>query len=284
MGKKGAPPVILKADCDNCFGLCCVGLYFSATDGFPADKAAGQPCINLRPDFSCDVHSELLVRGLKGCLAFDCLGAGQKVSQVTFAGRDWRQASDVAVNMFEAFVIMRHLYELLWYLTEAMTFEAASPDHGELAAALAETERFTNLSSQALMGLDLANHREKVNALLRQMSELVRAGLSPERKAVPGGQKKLGLGMDLIGKDLRRTNLRGANLRGAYLIAADLRGADLTGADLIGADLRDSDLRGTDLSQSLFLTQVQVNAAKGDARTKLPARLVFPPHWESQNR
>jgi hypothetical protein len=37
----------LRADCKNCFGLCCVALYFSASEGFPIDKDAGQPCLNL---------------------------------------------------------------------------------------------------------------------------------------------------------------------------------------------------------------------------------------------
>lgn len=88
-------------------------------------------------------------------------------------------------------------------------------------------------------------------------------------------------GADLIGAKLKGADLHGANLRGAYLIAADLRQADLRLADLIGADLRDADLRGADLSTSLFLTQPQVNAAKGDASTRLPGSVSVPRHWAS---
>ncbi|NEE31666.1 pentapeptide repeat-containing protein, partial [Streptomyces sp. SID7982] len=62
-------------------------------------------------------------------------------------------------------------------------------------------------------------------------------------------------------------------------IAADLSGADLRDADLIGADMRDTDLRGADLRGALFLTQPQLNAARGDARTKVPQTLERPPHW-----
>ncbi|HCP14715.1 MAG TPA: hypothetical protein DIT32_02885, partial [Peptococcaceae bacterium] len=65
------------------------------------------------------------------------------------------------------------------------------------------------------------------------------------------------------------------------LIAADLRGADLTGTDLIGADLRDADLCGTNLAKSLFLTQAQINGAKGDIDTKLPDSLEPPAHWSN---
>jgi hypothetical protein len=28
----------LKIDCEKCFGFCCIALYFSASEGFPADK------------------------------------------------------------------------------------------------------------------------------------------------------------------------------------------------------------------------------------------------------
>lgn len=72
---------------------------------------------------------------------------------------------------------------------------------------------------------------------------------------------------------------RGANLRGAYLIGADLRGADLGCADVTGADTRDTDFRGTDLSEKLFLLQSQLDAARGDATTRLSSSHTRPTHW-----
>ncbi|MDF2646281.1 MAG: hypothetical protein K0Q73_2086, partial [Paenibacillus sp.] len=94
-----------------------------------------------------------------------------------------------------------------------------------------------------------------------------------------GNQKTYGRGADLIGANLKGADLRGANLRGAYLIAANLKGADLRVADLIGADFRDADLSGANLTDSIFLTQAQLNAAKGDGNTKLPPSLTRPTHW-----
>jgi uncharacterized protein YjbI with pentapeptide repeats len=93
------------------------------------------------------------------------------------------------------------------------------------------------------------------------------------------GKKTFGGGLDFIGADLRKKNLRGANLSGSCLIAADLRGADLSFVDLIGADLRDADLRGANLSNSIYLTQAQINLAKGDNTTKLPQLLTKPVNW-----
>ena len=63
------------------------------------------------------------------------------------------------------------------------------------------------------------------------------------------------------------------------MVGADLREADLRGADLTGADLRGADLRGADLTGCLFLTQSQLDAAVGDARTAVPSTLVHPAHW-----
>lgn len=261
----------LQADCGNCFGLCCAALPFAKSADFAINKDAGEPCPNLRTDFRCGIHTRLRQSGFPGCTVYDCFGAGQQVSQVTFGGTDWRQAPDTAQQMFAVFPVVRQLHELLWYLTEALTLRPARALHGEIRRLLEETERLTGLAPEALEKLDVAAHRQDVNVLLLRTSELVRAEA--------GRRKKDRRGADLIGARLRGADLRGANLRGAYLIAADLTGADLRLADLIGADLRDADLAGADLTGSFFLTQPQLNGAKGDAATRLPPALTRPAHW-----
>jgi uncharacterized protein YjbI with pentapeptide repeats len=173
--------------------------------------------------------------------------------------------------MFRAFTIMRQLHELLWLLTEALTLRAASPLHGELRQALDTIERMTLSGPDALVELDVESHRRDVNALLLRASGLVRA--QAERRGIDRR------GADLIGKNLKRADLRGANLRGALLIGADLRGADLRMADLTGADFRGADLGGADLSDSIFITQSQLEAANGDCTTQLPPSLTRPEHW-----
>ncbi|MET7620060.1 pentapeptide repeat-containing protein [Streptomyces sp. NPDC005408] len=261
----------LQADCGSCFGLCCVALPFARSADFAINKDAGKPCPNLRTDFRCGIHTELRQSGFPGCTVYDCFGAGQQVSQITFGGRDWRHAPDTAQQMFAVFPVVRQLHELLWYLTEALKLRPARSVHGEIRLLLTETERLTGLAPEALEKLDVAAHRQEVNVLLLRTSELVRAEA--------GRKKKDRRGADLIGARLAGADLRGANLRGAYLIAADLTGADLRLADLIGADLRDAELAGADLTGSFFLTQPQLNAAKGDAATKLPPALTRPAHW-----
>jgi uncharacterized protein YjbI with pentapeptide repeats len=261
----------LHADCARCFGLCCVVPAFSASVDFAIDKPAEQPCPNLAPDSRCGIHSELRPRGFRGCTVYDCFGAGQQVAQVTFGGRDWRQHAGTAKQMFAVFPVMRQLHELLWYLTAALALPAVRSLEDDLRRALEVTQRLTSSPAAELTSLDVERHRDSVNALLTRASELARA-------AVPG-PKLDRRGADLIGARLREADLRGANLRGARLVGADLRGADLRQADLTGADLRDADLRGADLTETLFLTQSQVDAAQGDGDTGLPPLLRRPSHW-----
>jgi uncharacterized protein YjbI with pentapeptide repeats len=260
----------LRADCEKCFALCCVAPAFSASADFPISKQAGQPCPHLHTGFRCGIHTHLRQRGFRGCTVYDCFGAGQQVSQVTFAGLDWRRAPQTAKQMFEVFPIMRALHELLWYLSAALALPAASPLSAELSSARAETARLTRQHPDVLLKLDVAAHQQAINALLLRTSELARARVR---------RKKDFRGADLIGGSFRNADLRGASLRGALLLGADLRGADLRLADLTGTDLRGADLRGADLRESLFLLQSQLEAAHGDSQTKLPPALTRPEHW-----
>lgn len=259
----------LRSDCGNCFGLCCVALTFTKSADFAADKAAGEPCGHLGGDHRCGIHRELRGRGYQGCTVYDCFGAGQKLSQITFGGSDWRGSADGGRAMFALLPVVRQLHELLWYLAEVAALPSARPVHTAAGRAAARISALSLGDADSLLSLDVAAERAAVNEILLRASALARAG-------TPGRDRR---GADLIGAKLRGADLRGADLRGAYLIAADLRGADLRSADLIGADLRDADLRSADLRGALFLTQPQLTAARGDAATKFPHLLTRPEHW-----
>ncbi|MEC0169524.1 pentapeptide repeat-containing protein [Paenibacillus graminis] len=268
----------LQSNCESCFGLCCAALPFAVSSDFAIDKNAGQPCPNLRKDFRCGIHTGLRANGFRGCTVYECFGAGPKVSHITFNGRDWREAPETAAQMFEVFPVMRHLHELLCYLTEALLLPAAQPIRSQLHSALEQTERLTLLPAEALLKVDVYTHRAEINELLLRTSELAREASRRQLHNAPK-RPKIYRGADLIGAKLKKADLRCVSLRGAYLIAADLSGADLRGADLIGADFRDTNLCGADLRDTLFLTQSQLNAAKGDILTQLPDRFVHPEHW-----
>jgi hypothetical protein len=242
----------LQADCSSCVGLCCIALTFTKSADFALDKPAGEPCPNLSDDFRCTIHKDLRSKGFQGCTVYDCFGAGQAITK----------RGQSAPEMFAALPILRQLHELLWYLDQVLEYDEQAR---EAIARIEEVSRTPDLTT-----VDADAERAAVNELLLKTSQRVRGKQS---------KKKERRGADLIGARLRGTDFAKANLRGAYLIGADLREADLRQADLIGADLRDTDLRGADLRGALFLTQSQVNAARGDRSTKLPDAVTRPSHW-----
>ena len=254
----------LRSDCSSCFGLCCVLLPFSAAAGFGIDKPGGRPCLNLLDDDRCGIHTTLREDGWPGCTVFECFGAGQQVSQVTYSGVSWRESDNLA-EMGAVLSVMRQLHEMLVHLLEV---ERRSPDPDARVARL-EIEELTAAGPGDLLTADVDGILERVGQLLTDASTRVR-GRWPA-----AADRSYD---DLAGRRVTG-DLRGCSLRGALLIAADLRHAQLDEADLLGADLRDADVRGVDLSTALFLTQPQVNAATGDAATLLPAGLSRPGHW-----
>jgi hypothetical protein len=264
----------LGAACADCFGLCCVALAFARSADFPIDKAPGDPCRHLDDADACRIHGDLRGHGFKGCTVFDCFGAGQKVSQHTFGGRSWRADPATGAEMFRVFPVVRRLHELLWYLDRAL---ALTPD-GDLAAALSErfarVKRLSDGSPDELAGLDVDAEYDAARPLLLEASELARSSVR-----VAAAARGLGPGSDLSGASLAGADLRGVCLRGSLLIGADLSGARLDRCDVLGVDLRDADLSGADLEDAVYLTQMQVSSARGDASTVLPAGFDRPDHW-----
>src|SRR5215469_9173131 len=151
----------LRADCGRCAALCCAGPAFSKSAEFAIDKPAGQPCPHL-------------TAGFRGCAAFDCLGAGQQVVQVTFGGSDWRTEPAVGLSMFEVFAVMRRLYQLLWHLNEALALRPADQLASEVDEAYSATERLAGCRPEELVALDVEAHHGQVNEVLLRVSEHVR--------------------------------------------------------------------------------------------------------------
>jgi hypothetical protein len=260
----------LEPDCASCFGLCCVALPFSrstGSSGFAFDKRAGEACRHLTSGDACAIHAELLPAGMGGCVAYECFGAGQHVSQVLYGGVSWREAPGTAGQMFAVLGVVRRLHEMLVLLGQASS-RAPSP----ALSALRDRVSAATLGTPAeVLDVELDRLAARVGDALGAVSRSVRGdGPSYARK-------------DLVGRDLRSVPLARADLRGALLIAADLRETDLDRTDLLGADLRDADLSGADLSTVLFLTQPQLNSARGDTRTRLPGGLRRPLAWLLQS-
>ncbi|MBN0039426.1 pentapeptide repeat-containing protein [Cellulosimicrobium cellulans] len=275
----------MRSDCARCTGLCCVGLHLVRSADFAIDKPAGTPCPNLRSDFGCGIHARLRETGFPGCVAYDCLGAGQRVTAAVrsaHGGATWRDDPAAARDAFATLPVVTQLQKLLWYLAEVLSLPAAAPVHDDARRALAQTAPLADLAPAALLALDVGTVRRDVGPLIDRASALVRdaaraaAHRTTARYRAPGAavRRRLRPGADLVGADLRALDLTGSDLRGALLLRADLRGSRLDAADLLGADLRGADARGTDLSRALFLTPAQAGAIRRDERTALPAAVA----------
>jgi hypothetical protein len=258
----------LHADCTRCAALCCVGPAFAASADFALDKPAGTPCPNLRDDFRCGIHARLLGSGFRGCTVYDCFGAGQRVTASTRDAHgeptNWRRTPALAPAMFAALATTRILHELLWYLRAALDLPATAPLHARLRTAYDETDALAEGAPDVVARVDAAAHRDHVNELLLEASELARAGVrgrDARRKGDPRRKERDLRGALLVGADLRGADLRGASLRGAVLVGADLRGARLERADLTGADLRGARVDPATLRDALFVTPAQHAAA-----------------------
>ena len=132
-------PPHLRADCSACVALCCVIPPFDALQGFGFDKPAESPCHHLCADSRCGIHDSLIERNFAGCVAFDCLGAGQRLTSLAvarFGSADWRARPEVARWLFAAYPRMRLVQEWLAQLSLA----AAVSGLAELRALAAELE------------------------------------------------------------------------------------------------------------------------------------------------
>lgn len=124
----------LTSDCSRCTALCCMTMAFDKGADFAVDKPAGQGCVNLGPDFRCTIHDTRAEQGFSGCLRFDCLGAGQRVTQDLFPGVDWRKTPADIPRIIEAFRRVRDIHRLYELLAAA----GALPLTAELRAQRAE--------------------------------------------------------------------------------------------------------------------------------------------------
>ena len=180
----------LTADCTRCVGLCCVVLPFSRSADFAFDKPAGTPCRHLAADARCGIHDRLRESGMRGCVAYDCFGAGQSVTET---------------DRIPHFLVVEQVHEIAWYLADAT-------DRGaDVAPLVAETERLAASPSPSQPDVD--DLRSRVAPALRAVAEAARSTYDGWRDLA---------GADLAGADLRDADLRGADLRGAVLLGADL--------------------------------------------------------------
>lgn len=131
----------LRPDCAHCAALCCVAFAFDRSPLFGFDKPAGEPCRHLEAGGACRIHATRAQRGFGGCIRYDCLGAGQRVTQDMFGGRSWLSEPALLGPMMEAFLTLTRAHQVLQLLVQARELPLSASDRDvsdRLEAAIVE--------------------------------------------------------------------------------------------------------------------------------------------------
>ncbi|WP_300556604.1 hypothetical protein [Maricaulis sp.] len=134
-----------------------------------------EPCRNLA-HHSCTIHESLTEKGFPGCVAYDCLGAGNRVVQEVFDGRSWQDDPRLTRPMMEAFAAMREVHKRLDLLRAAQTLPL-SPEHEDLRQDYLARLETGPWDGAALNEFD-AGLALEIDILLHRVAEYVR--LDPE--------------------------------------------------------------------------------------------------------
>lgn len=260
----------LKSNCSQCSGLCCTALFFSKMDGFPENKQAGKPCFYLQKNFQCKIHGELEKRKMNGCIGYDCFGAGQQVTQSIYSGQTWQNTPGQAKEIFDVYLKVFQLYQIRYFLLEAMTILPAKMLQNNIKLLIEENEITCNSKPQDIILFNTEKYRNRANILLKQVCSLLQKSLCCENKKCPS---------DFMGSNFENKDFRGLDLSTKLLIAANFNHCVFDGTIFLGADTRDADFSNADLRDAVFITQGQINSAKGNRNTKLPQYLDYPYTW-----
>lgn len=166
----------LLPDCASCSALCCVAPSFEASEDFAHDKPSGARCANLNAQNRCGVYGQRELLGFRGCIAFDCYGAGQRATR-EHAGEPERQAA--------RFLALRDLHEQLFLLTEAI--QLCPPGHGELRARL--SAQVDALDAVGAEMPDASSYEARVHGLLREVGAAL-GGVRPSPSALPARNRR----------------------------------------------------------------------------------------------
>jgi len=163
----------LRGDCAQCAALCCVALAFDRSSQFAFDKPAGEPCANLSAEGRCAIYAERAAKGFPGCQAYDCLGAGQAVTQGLFDGRSWRDDPALLRPMTDAFTVMRQAREALVLLRQAHRLPLPQPAARRLEAAEGDLDPAEGWTRADVASGRIERAVEAARALLRSLRPLV---------------------------------------------------------------------------------------------------------------
>lgn len=133
-----------------------------------------------------------------------------------------------------------------------------------------ENEILCNSTKQSILDIDIDSYRNKVNILLKQVCASIITSFKHNNKKLT----------EFLGRSFKKRDMSGLDLSMKLLIATNFDSCIFDGTIFLGADTRDTNFSNADLRESVFLTQGQINSAKGNRSTKLPKHLDYPVTWK----
>ncbi|MGH1413991.1 MAG: hypothetical protein ACRBB0_10875 [Pelagimonas sp.] len=170
----------LKSDCAQCAALCCMVFEFEPGPDFSIDKPAGVGCVHLSGHMTCVIHANRVAKGFGGCLKFDCLGAGQRVTQEVFHGGDWRADPTLTPRMIEAFRILREIHRFYELLELVGRLPLSDAQHQMRLAFMGQLHPPEPWTETALDALDDAALFRAINEFLKTLKEAAKSAQYPK--------------------------------------------------------------------------------------------------------
>lgn len=168
----------LTPDCARCDALCCVLLAFDASTAFGHDKPACAACHHLAADNACRIHADLAGQGFAGCVAFDCHGAGQRITGQVFQGRSWRDDPSLMPAMADAFRTLRQLHQAALLLQQAAALPLSAAQDATRQTLLARLDLHRDWTEADLQSAPTGAVLRDIPAYFRAL----RATVTPPRR------------------------------------------------------------------------------------------------------
>ncbi|MGJ8527920.1 hypothetical protein [Maritalea sp.] len=165
--------ISLEPDCKNCAAYCCVALAFDKSAMFAYDKQATEPCKHLDDQHACAIHDSLDDQGFRGCIRYNCFGAGQRVTNQIFDGRSWRDHPDESQEMFDAYRAMHKVHEFLAMLMEVRKLKLNAAQFAQVEAFETELTPLEKWTSATLIAYETCGTFEEIGSFFKGLGDRV---------------------------------------------------------------------------------------------------------------
>ena len=129
--------IATQSDCSKCAALCCIAYPSDDMPGFAAEKGSGEPCPKLDSCGNCTIYPDRERLGFAGCIAYECFGAGQFVTQSILAVDDRSENPRTKQAMVDSFLRLRPAFDLL-FLAQRLEPKDLSDDGARERSSLIE--------------------------------------------------------------------------------------------------------------------------------------------------